>query len=137
MCLIQLWEKRLKYKCRCIILLGRYFWVVENEEEKFSIKLLNNKYIYENFNLNFSLQNKELQRILNFLIKIININRNLSFMKLTIKVGKKEVISDPLILMNYICFLGLNYCLRILYPLLLLLLLKTGFRGWRSCSNTN
>ena len=33
----------------------------ENTEKKIWIKLWNNKYFYENFNLNFSLQNKQLQ----------------------------------------------------------------------------
>ena len=37
--------------------------VVEKTEKKSSIELLNNKYFYENFNLNFSLQNKKLQHI--------------------------------------------------------------------------
>ena len=31
----------------------------ENAEKKISLKLLNNKYFYENLNLNFSLQNKQ------------------------------------------------------------------------------
>ena len=35
---------------------------VEDAEEKIQIKLLNNKQFYENFNLNFSLQNKKLQQ---------------------------------------------------------------------------
>ena len=37
------------------------FEVGENEEKKIWIKLWNNKYFYENFNLKFSLQNKKLQ----------------------------------------------------------------------------
>ena len=40
------------------------FEFVENAEEKIRIKLLNNKQFYENFNLNFSLQNKQLQQII-------------------------------------------------------------------------
>ena len=38
--------------------------VAENEEEKISIQLLNNKYFYGTFNSNFSLQNKQLQHLL-------------------------------------------------------------------------
>ena len=36
--------------------------IAENAEEKISIELYDNKYFYENFNLNFSLQNKQLQK---------------------------------------------------------------------------
>ena len=38
---------------------NKMFEVSENAEKKIQIKLLNNKYFYENFNLNFSLQNKK------------------------------------------------------------------------------
>ena len=37
------------------------FEFAENAEKKIWIKLLNNKYFYENLNLNFSLQNKQQQ----------------------------------------------------------------------------
>ena len=40
--------------------------VAENAEKKIWIKLMNNKYFYENFNLNFSLQNKKLQHLFEF-----------------------------------------------------------------------
>ena len=39
------------------------FEFAENAEKKIWIDLLNNKYFYGNFNLNFSLQNKQLQQI--------------------------------------------------------------------------
>ena len=42
---------------------GKNVEVAENAEEKISIKLLNNKYFYGTFNLNFSLQNKQLQQM--------------------------------------------------------------------------
>ena len=45
------------------------FEFAENAEKKIWIKLLNDKYFYENFNLNFSLQNKQLQ-VLNKWMKI-------------------------------------------------------------------
>ena len=38
--------------------------VAENAEKKISIQLYDNKYFYGTFNLNFSLQNKQLQQIL-------------------------------------------------------------------------
>ena len=37
--------------------------VGENAEKKIWIKLYDNKYLYENFNSNFSLQNKQLQQL--------------------------------------------------------------------------
>ena len=37
-----------------------HIWVVENAEKKIWIKLYQNKHFYGNFNLNFSLQNKQL-----------------------------------------------------------------------------
>ena len=36
---------------------------LKTQRKKISIQVLNNKYFYENFNLNFSLQNKKLQQI--------------------------------------------------------------------------
>ena len=36
--------------------------VAENAEKKISIQLYDNKYFYENFNSNFSLQNKQLKQ---------------------------------------------------------------------------
>ena len=42
---------------------SKIFEFVENVEENIWIKLYHNKYFYENFNLNFSLQNKQLEQI--------------------------------------------------------------------------
>ena len=37
--------------------------VAEKAEKKISIQLYDNKYFYENLNLNFSLQNKQLKQV--------------------------------------------------------------------------
>ena len=53
-------EKRKKEKAWARVRIVLKF--AENAEKKIWIKLLNNKYFYENLNLNFSLQNKKLQK---------------------------------------------------------------------------
>jgi len=42
------------------------FEFAENAEKKIWIKLYDNKYFYGTFNLNFSLQNKQLQQMFEF-----------------------------------------------------------------------
>ena len=55
---------KLSFLSFLIVILFVSVEVAENAEKKIWIKLYDNKYFYENFNLNFSLQNKQLQQIL-------------------------------------------------------------------------
>ena len=62
----------------------------ENAEKKIWIKLLNNKYFYENFSLNFSLQNKQFQQIYSFLSFLFPLFSFFSFFSFLSKQTLKE-----------------------------------------------
>ena len=63
---------KIKKKARIaffLFLLLSFVEVAENAQKKNWIKLYHNKYFCENFNLNFSLQNKKLQQIFDLRLK--------------------------------------------------------------------